>query len=165
MFLWFNFWNILNVCFLNPITWIGIITFGGHHAFKFGIIYSNGGHIGFNYTHTSFCFFHNSNVLYILTVISSSCSLSLSLSMSDNFFSFNLLFSPFFFFLSIHKLFLEICYAGELMSALIFTYICTLEPRQRRPTQCFNKIMANLSLRGHVTLRGHVSPKSLFSKL
>ena len=28
--------------------------YGGHHALKFGIIYSNGGHIGFNYTHTSF---------------------------------------------------------------------------------------------------------------
>ena len=35
----------------------------GHHASKFGIIYSNGGHFGFNYTHTSlsnlssyFCF-------------------------------------------------------------------------------------------------------------
>ena len=27
--------------------------FGGHHASKFGIIYSNGGHIGFYYTHTS----------------------------------------------------------------------------------------------------------------
>ena len=25
----------------------------GHHASKFGIIYSNGGHIGFDYTHTS----------------------------------------------------------------------------------------------------------------
>ena len=26
---------------------------GGQHALKFSIIYSNGGHIGFNYTHTS----------------------------------------------------------------------------------------------------------------
>ena len=25
----------------------------GHHASKFGIIYSNGGHLGFHYTHTS----------------------------------------------------------------------------------------------------------------
>ena len=24
-----------------------------HHASKFGIIYSNGGHLGLNYTHTS----------------------------------------------------------------------------------------------------------------
>ena len=53
MFLWFNFWNILNVCILNTNSWIGIIKFGGHHASKFGIIYSNGGHIGFNYNHTS----------------------------------------------------------------------------------------------------------------
>ena len=30
-----------------------IITFGGHHAFKFGTIYSFGGHIGCNYSHTS----------------------------------------------------------------------------------------------------------------
>ena len=30
-----------------------MIKFGGHHASKFGIIYSNGGHIGFNYAHTS----------------------------------------------------------------------------------------------------------------
>ena len=29
------------------------IKFGGHHASKFGIIYSNHGHIGFNKTHTS----------------------------------------------------------------------------------------------------------------
>ena len=50
MFLWFNFWNILHVCILNTNTWIGIITFWGHHAFKFGIIYSDGGHIGFYYT-------------------------------------------------------------------------------------------------------------------
>ena len=27
--------------------------FGGHQASKFGITYSNDGHIGFNYTHTS----------------------------------------------------------------------------------------------------------------
>ena len=43
----------LNVCILNTNTWIAIIKFGGHHASKFGITYSNGGHIGFNYTHTS----------------------------------------------------------------------------------------------------------------
>ena len=53
MFLWFNFRNILNVYILNTNTWIAIIIFVGHHASKFGIIYSNGGHIGFNYTHTS----------------------------------------------------------------------------------------------------------------
>ena len=53
MFLWFNFWNILNVYILNPNTWIGIIKFGGHHATKLSIIYSNGSHIGFNYTHNS----------------------------------------------------------------------------------------------------------------
>ena len=29
------------------------IKFGGHHASNFVIIYSDGGHIGFNYTHTS----------------------------------------------------------------------------------------------------------------
>ena len=34
-------------------TWIAIIKFGGHHAFKFGIIYRNGDHFGFNYTQTS----------------------------------------------------------------------------------------------------------------
>ena len=34
-----------------------------------------------------------------------------------------------------------------------------LEPRQRRPTECFNEIMANLRLRGHVT------PKFIFSKV
>ena len=53
MFLWFNFWNILNVCILNTNTWIAIIKFGGHHASKFVITHSNGGHIGFNYAHTS----------------------------------------------------------------------------------------------------------------
>ena len=53
MFPWFNFWNILNVCILNTNTWIGIIKFWGHHTLKIGIIYSNGGHIGFNYTHIS----------------------------------------------------------------------------------------------------------------
>ena len=53
MFLWFNFWNILNRCILNTNTWITIIKFGGHHASKFGIIYSNGRPFGFNYTHTS----------------------------------------------------------------------------------------------------------------
>ena len=41
------------VCFLNANAWIGIIKFGGHHALKFGITYSNGGHVEFNYTHTS----------------------------------------------------------------------------------------------------------------
>ena len=40
-----------------------------------------------------------------------------------------------------------------------------LEPRQRRPTQCFKEIMSNLRFRGHVTLRGHVTPKSNFQKL
>ena len=34
--------------------WIPIIKYGGHHASKFSIIYSNGGHIGFNNTHTVF---------------------------------------------------------------------------------------------------------------
>ena len=29
------------------------VKFGGHHALKFGIIYSNGGHIGFNYTNNN----------------------------------------------------------------------------------------------------------------
>ena len=53
MFLWFNFWNILNLCILNTNRWIAIIKFGGHHASKFGIMYSNGGLIWFNYTHTS----------------------------------------------------------------------------------------------------------------
>ena len=33
-------------------TWTGIIKVRGHHASKFGIIYSNG-HIGFNYTYIS----------------------------------------------------------------------------------------------------------------
>ena len=32
VFLWFNFWNLLNVCILNTNTWIAIIKFGGHHA-------------------------------------------------------------------------------------------------------------------------------------
>ena len=53
MFLWFYFWNILNVCILNTNTWIEIIKFGGHHASTFSTIYSNGGHIGFDNTHTS----------------------------------------------------------------------------------------------------------------
>ena len=48
-FRWFNFWNILNICILKTNTW----KIWGHHASKFGIIYGNGGHIGFNYTHTS----------------------------------------------------------------------------------------------------------------
>ena len=38
---------------LSTRTWISIITFGGHHASKFIIIYSYGGHIGLNYTNTS----------------------------------------------------------------------------------------------------------------
>ena len=58
MFPWFNFRNILNVCILNTNTWIVIIKFRGHHASKFGIIYSNGSHIGFNYTHTSLIGYH-----------------------------------------------------------------------------------------------------------
>ena len=48
MFLWFNFWNILNVSILNTNTSFAIIKFWGHHASTFCIIYSNGGHIGFN---------------------------------------------------------------------------------------------------------------------
>ena len=40
-------------CILNTNTWIAIIIFGAHHASKFAITYSNSGHIGFNYTHTS----------------------------------------------------------------------------------------------------------------
>ena len=39
--------------FFNTNTWIAIIKFGGNHASKFGKIYSNGDHIGFNNTHTS----------------------------------------------------------------------------------------------------------------
>ena len=65
MFLWFNFWIILNVCIFN--TWIAIIKFGGHHASKIGITYSNGGHIGFNYTCTSFTnslFYYYCKLLY-----------------------------------------------------------------------------------------------------
>ena len=62
MFLWFNFWNILNICISNINTWIAIIKFGGHHASKVYIIYSNGGHIGFNYTHTSLTdLYHHKN--------------------------------------------------------------------------------------------------------
>ena len=38
---------------LNTKAWIAIIQFGGQHVSNFGITYSNGGHIGFNYTHTS----------------------------------------------------------------------------------------------------------------
>ena len=53
MFLWFNFWNILNLCLLNTNTWTTIVKFWCHHASKFGMIYINGGHIGFNYNHTS----------------------------------------------------------------------------------------------------------------
>ena len=71
MLLWFNFWNILNISMLNTNTWIGIIKFGGHCASKFGITYSNCGHIGFNYTHTSLIviwarFWKNSSITYIL---------------------------------------------------------------------------------------------------
>ena len=33
---------------------IAIIKFGGLHASTFGILYSDVGHIGLNYTHTSF---------------------------------------------------------------------------------------------------------------
>ena len=51
--MWFHFWNFFNVCILNINTWLAIIKFGGHHAYNFGILYSSGGHIGFNYTHTS----------------------------------------------------------------------------------------------------------------
>ena len=47
------FENILNVCISNKNRWIAIIKFWGHHASKFGILFRNGGHIGFNYTHTS----------------------------------------------------------------------------------------------------------------
>ena len=39
----------------------------GHHASKFAIIYSNGGHIGFNYTHTSL------NQVLTLKICWSSC--------------------------------------------------------------------------------------------
>ena len=35
-------------CILNSNTWIAIIKFWGHHASKFVITYSNGGHNGFN---------------------------------------------------------------------------------------------------------------------
>ena len=38
---------------LNTYTWIAIRKFGAHYASKFCIIYSNGSHIGFSYTHTS----------------------------------------------------------------------------------------------------------------
>ena len=41
--LWNHFGNFVNVC-------IAIIKFGGHNASIFGTIYSNGGHIGLNYT-------------------------------------------------------------------------------------------------------------------
>ena len=40
-----------------------------------------------------------------------------------------------------------------------------LKPPQGRPTQCFNKIKANLRFQGHVTLRGHVTTKSIYSKV
>ena len=53
IFLWFNFGNIFNVCILKINTWTAIRKFRCHHAIKFIKIYSNGGHIGFNYTHTS----------------------------------------------------------------------------------------------------------------
>ena len=52
-----------------------------------------------------------------------------------------------------------------IFQTFLLVIIYQLEPRQRRPTQCFNKIMANLCLRGHVTLKGHVTPKSIFSKV
>ena len=38
MFVWFNFWNILNICILNIC--IAIIKFGGHRASKCGTIYT-----------------------------------------------------------------------------------------------------------------------------
>ena len=41
---------MLNVSILNKTTWIAIIKFRGHLASKVCTIYSNGGHIGFNYT-------------------------------------------------------------------------------------------------------------------
>ena len=47
---------------------------------------------------------------------------------------------------------ITICVLDAHYLTLIGHYL--LEPRQRRPTQCFNEIMANLRLRGHVTLRG-----------
>ena len=39
---------------------------GGHHALKFGIIYSNGDHIGFNYNHTSFNQLHSTGNIGLL---------------------------------------------------------------------------------------------------
>ena len=35
----------MNISILNTNTWDGIIKFGCHHASKFGIIFSNGGHV------------------------------------------------------------------------------------------------------------------------
>ena len=39
---------------------------GGHHASKFGIIYSDGGHIGLNYTHASLTVLSLKYVYYLL---------------------------------------------------------------------------------------------------
>ena len=66
-----SFWNILNICILNTNTWIAIIKFGVHHALTFGIIYSNGGHIRFNYTHTSLSMF--------LFIVETGCKIIISL--------------------------------------------------------------------------------------
>ena len=54
MFLWFNFWNILNIFISDTNTWIAIIKFWGHHASQFCIMYR---HIWFDYTHTSLIVF------------------------------------------------------------------------------------------------------------
>ena len=45
-----------------------MIEFGGHYASKLSIIYSNGGHIGFNYTHTYLkkSMIRNDNILCML---------------------------------------------------------------------------------------------------
>ena len=51
MFLWFNFLKYSKCLHFKQMDCNHKI--GGHHASKYGIIYSNGGHIGFNYTHTS----------------------------------------------------------------------------------------------------------------
>ena len=47
-------------------TWIAIIKFGGHHASKSGIIYCNGGHIAFNYTHTSLTNYNSTPIWCII---------------------------------------------------------------------------------------------------
>ena len=53
--------------------------------------------------------------------------------------------------------FIRMCLFLSVMILKMYT-TTTLEPLQRRHIQCFNKIMANLRLRCHVT------PKSIFSK-